>query len=165
MISNNKALLTPRSAPNVDEGIESDSTMKQKNNDESIVYGAEGSPCNIGSVSTTQTDKDESVFDTNNAVGGPSNGSLILPENAWILSELRVGGGDPTGIISTNIWLDNKEGKDWLGRIEREKIILQSIHNIYGSDEVKRVDNKVMIDCCNDAHSPITTLHILKRRP
>jgi hypothetical protein len=64
--------------------------------------------------------------------------------------------------MSINIWLDNREGRDWLGRVEREGILLQSILNIYGNDGVKVADGSIEIDSCGVTCSPITTLRILK---
>jgi hypothetical protein len=206
MISNNKALLTSRSAPNVDEGIESDSTIKQKNNDESIDdskgVGTKGgySVNSVGTISagvdvgvlfnnkvvstkgikgdvsqslpvirsslvTTSIVLDESVF-SNKTVGidpsGDSTGSIQV-DAVWTVSRLRVGGGDPVGINSTNIWLNNSEGRTWLKRIDREKIILQSIHNIYGDSGYNNQDeNKNEIESCDNSHIPNEGLHILE---
>ena len=83
------------------------------------------------------------------------------PDTAWAPSKLRVGGGDPFGIVSTNIWLDSREGKDWLGRIDSEKLILQSLHSIYGHYEGEGEGNNVTLDCCEDTRSSIDTLRIV----
>jgi hypothetical protein len=93
MISNNKALVTPRSAPNVDEGIESDSTIKQKNNDESIgdsqgvsTKGMKGDvslPVIRSSLVTTSIVLDESVFSIKTVWIDPSGDSTgSIPADA-----------------------------------------------------------------------------------
>ena len=83
MISNNKALLTPRSAPNVDEGIESDSTIKQKNNDESIDdskgVGTKGG-YSVNSVGTISAGVDVGVLFNNKVVSTKGiKGDVSLP--------------------------------------------------------------------------------------
>jgi hypothetical protein len=83
MISNNKALLTSRSAPNVDEGIESDSTIKQKNNDESIDdskgVGTKGG-YSVNSVGTISAGVDVGVLFNNKVVSTKGiKGDVSLP--------------------------------------------------------------------------------------
>jgi hypothetical protein len=90
--------------------------------------GVESYQVNVDSEVTILIGGDESVLNKSKAVGGYSDDPLYPADTAWNPSKIRMGGGDPAGIMSINIWLDNREGRDWLGRVEREGIFLQSIH-------------------------------------
>jgi hypothetical protein len=142
------------------------------------LYGVESSPCKVNSESTISTDKAESVFDKSKLEGvvdvgvATNNGNVGAPSNqhdpinsldiAWTPSKLKVGGGESSGFNSTNIWLDNREGGEWLGRIDKEKLILQSLHNIYGGSEGRSNGDQLTIDCDDDAHTSRQALHILE---
>ena len=124
--------------------------------------GVESYQVNVDSEVTILIGEDESVLNKSKAVGGYSDDPLYPADTAWNPSKIRMDGGDPEGIMSINIWLDNREGRDWLGRVEREGILLQSILNIYGNDGVKVADGSIEIDSCGVTCSPIKTLRILK---
>jgi len=189
---NNILLISTQSVfntENVNNGIESNSESNGMNIDESInldtgertswmdvdesiklntgvgterVYGVEVSPGKVNSESTISTDKGESVLGGNRFMGVFMDDPYNSPDKTWIPSKFRVGGGDPFGIVSTNIWLDSREGKDWLGRIGSEKLILQSLHSIYGNHEKKGEGNNETVDCCEDTRPSTDTLRIIK---